>query len=111
MSVFTACQYHNCTSRTGIIFNNADAIELIFIYEPERVDPKTFHPTPYKIDIYSDKTKTIETNVISGIGASDLTKDTIRVTDISIKNTPPLKNERYFRNKAGQALTRRKSLP
>lgn len=77
MSVFTACQYHNCTSRAGLIFNNANAIELIFIYEPERVDPKTFHPTPYKIDIYSDKTKTIETNVIRGIVASDLTKDTI----------------------------------
>ena len=77
MSVFTAGQYHNCTSRAGLIFNNANAIELIFIYEPERVDPKTFHPASYKIDIYSDKTKTIDTNVIRKIVASDLTKDII----------------------------------
>lgn len=77
MSVFTACQYHNCTSRAELIFNNANTIELIFIYEPEWVDPKTFHPASYKIDIYSDKTKTIDTNAIRGIVDSDLTKDTI----------------------------------
>ncbi|MDN7350425.1 hypothetical protein [Acetobacter senegalensis] len=44
-----------------------------------------------KIDVYSDKTKEIDTNVIRRIVASDLTKDNINVTDIDIKTHHLLK--------------------
>lgn len=85
LSIFTACQPHNCTSRAGIIFNKSNEIVSIFLYEPEKIDPENFHPLTYKATIYKVNGGCINKETIRRIIMSDLNNDNLHIIGIDIK--------------------------